>query len=297
MQVGRRFWRLAPAGLVILVLAGAGQSACRANFVGLGQAGQYALLGIDTNFSFNGPGTINGDVALTSGSTYNVASPAIINGTFFHESGVTGSNSGVPISGGIAAVSLAQAITDAQNAAASAAVQLFTGTVPGNVITDGTIFSGGPGQNVLDVTSLTLNNGNFTINGPASATFIINVSGNITVNGGANSSILLSGGVTPDHVLYNVTGTGHNVNFTGAGTLNGTFLDLNGSFSVHDKTLNGALIGGQGLSIADTSGFTINHPFTAVPEPAGFLLLGGPVVVAGLVCVLRLRKVADGSIA
>ena len=142
------------------------------------------------------------------------------------------------------------------------------------------------------MTGINLTNGNFTLNGPANATFIVNVSGNITVNGGANSSILLTGGVTPDHVLFNVVGTGRDVSFTGGGVLNGTFLDLLGNISVHDKTLNGSLIGGERQSISDTSGFTIilppPHP---VPEPSSLLLLGLGGV-AGLIRVARRRLLA-----
>jgi hypothetical protein len=221
--------RLVLAGLVTFVSSIVGATPGRADFVGLGSAGQFAVLGIDSNVSFNGPGVINGDIGLTSGSTFNFASPAKLNGTFFQDAGVTGSISGVTFSGAIVTTNLSQAVTDAQNAAASAAAQTATGSVPGNVITDNTTFNGSPGQNVLNVNGITLNNGNFTIHGSASDSFVINVAGNITVNGGANSSILLSGGVTPNNVLFNVTGTGHNVTFTGGGTLNGRFLDLGGA--------------------------------------------------------------------
>ena len=280
MRLDRRLRDFVRIGVATIVCSAAGGSQSRADYVGLGTAGQYAVLGINTTFSFNGPGVINGNVALTSGSSYNLASPAVVNGTFYHDTGVTGSNSGVTFSGGTVTTNLSQAVTDAQNAAASAAAQTPTATMPGNVIGNNTSFTGVAGQNVLDVNSVNLTNGNFTLTGPASATFIINVAGNITVNGGSNSSILLAGGVTPDHVLFNVTGSGNTVSFTGGGTLAGTFLDLNGSISVHDKTLNGALIGGQDQSISDTSGFKIIFPPHVVPEPSSVVLLGLGSVLA-----------------
>jgi len=256
-------------------LAGAGT-------ITLGEAANYALLTSGGGgFSFNGPGAINGDVGIGVGGKYNFASPAVINGTMFLGTGVTGTNSGVTISGGIQtsatiSANLTQAISDANTAATNAAALTATGTVPGNTIvvtnpSNSVTFNGSAGQNVLDVTDINLNNGNFTINGTSSETFIINVSGKFIDNGSA--SILLTGGVTAADVLFNIEGTGQDVAITGnAGTVeNGTILAPSRNISIHDQTLNGAVIGafGMSFSIQDTSGFTLNGPPTQPP-------FGGP---------------------
>src|SRR5947209_2870767 len=130
-------------------------SISRAAFIGLGKAGGYALFaGPNVNtFSFNGPGDINGDVAIGQSGKINFANPAVINGTLYEDTGVTGTTGGISITGGTAFRNLTQAVTDAHAADTSAQSLLATMTVPGNTIvvsnpSQSITITGSPGENV-----------------------------------------------------------------------------------------------------------------------------------------------------
>ncbi|HEV3301892.1 MAG TPA: ice-binding family protein [Planctomycetaceae bacterium] len=296
------------ACFVVLLMLAIASRPCQADQITLGDAAKYALFaGPKVNsFGFNGPSSIIGNVAVGENGKINFASPATIVGTLYEDTGVTGSNSGVVPTGGIVTnFSLSSAVTAAQNAATNAAALTATGTVLGNTIvvtnpSQSVTFNGSAGQNVLKVTDLNLNNGNFTIHGTANETFIIDVSGKFIVNGSAN--ILLTGGVTADHVLFDITGTGQDVSITGNTTslVNGTILALSRNISIHDQTLDGAIIGAFGnsmtFSIQDTSGFQLNgetfnppiNPNLTTPAPSSFVLFGSGLL--GLVIFGKLRR-------
>src|SRR5262249_16341604 len=71
----------------------------------------------------------------------------------------------------------------------------------------------------LNVSASALN-----LTGPADAVFIINVFGKATFSGGTN--MILSGGITPDHILWNFVGPGGDINSNGNSNLRGTIIAL-----------------------------------------------------------------------
>ena len=81
-------------------------------------------------------------------------------------------------------------------------------TIPGNQITGNGSVTGNGGENVIDLTQVNMTNGAFTINGTANDMFIFRVSGQFSVG---NSSIRATGGVTPNHILWDITGTNQTV--------------------------------------------------------------------------------------
>jgi hypothetical protein len=293
---------IVPVGIALvgMLLLPVGASA---GVISLGTAANYAVYaGPSINqFSFNGPGNITGNVAIGANGQINWASPATITGSLYEDSGVSGSNSGVTVSGSTNTnYSLSQVYTDATNASIAAAALTATNTTystsglsdsgSSNVTINATVPGG---QTVVDIGGSGINftgSGGLVINGTANETVIVNVTGNngdVTFN---NSGITLTGGITANDVLFNIEGTGNAVNITTNSVFNGTFLVLSGNASVHDATLNGALLvvnnstglsGGSpgNASLQDTSGFDVNYqPFTplasAVPEPATLTLLG-----------------------
>ncbi len=230
-----------PPGVTTVPLGGTGTSVG----VSLGAAANYAVVAIN-GFSINGPGTITGNVA--SGNNTVLTNPAVINGTVYYSGTISGNSTP---SGGKVSTNLSQVFADAKTAASNAfalpATQSY-GSINGALT-----INGNGGTNVIDVSGINLTNGALTLNGSASDIFIINDTGDLT---SSNSNIAISGGVTPNHVLINVSG---NVTITGGGPNNfsGTILDPNGQVTVHDKFLTGQLIGN---TVTDTSGSPPQEP-------------------------------------
>lgn len=79
-----------------------------------------------------------------------------------------------------------------------------------------------------------------------------NVTGKFSMTG--SSQIVLTGGITTQHVIFNILGTGEQVAFTGSSVAVGTFLANNRDISVSGATVNGVLIGAMNHKIAITSG-------------------------------------------
>ena len=91
------------AAISIVVLASAACAHADDPF-GLGDAGvqSLAVLNLSDQFTLNGSGgAVNGNVGGSSagGGSYNLTSPATINGQLITNSAMTGTNSGVPITG------------------------------------------------------------------------------------------------------------------------------------------------------------------------------------------------------
>jgi hypothetical protein len=141
------------------------------------------------------------------------------------------------------------------------------------------------GNSVFNVSSINAPNGTLTINGDGIHKVVFNISAGVDQNLHFNS-IVLTGGLTPDDVLFNLYG-GNSLTLTGGpnlslnsngGTLNGIFLDPFGDISLTHSILAGRIFGGDSHNEAIVSGGTLLMPQGApVPEPstvfAGVLLL------------------------
>jgi choice-of-anchor A domain-containing protein len=174
--------------------------------------------------------------------------------------------------GGFSTRDLTAAISDATseaNALAALSPTQSLGSLGSNVT-----LNGNGGVNVVNVSGIKMNNGTLTLSGSASDIFIINDSGKFASN---NSSMVLTGGVTPNHVLFNVSGDVM-LNGGGGSDFFGTILAPSSNVSVHDKSLTGEIIG---LNVSDTAGFKVNGT-TAVPGPSPMLASAIFVAVVGL---------------
>ena len=139
-------------------------------------------------------------------------------------------------------------------------------------------------------TQVNMSNGAFTINGTASDMFIFRVAGQFVVG---NSSIRATGGVTPNHILWDITGTNQTVKSPN-GAWDGTILALSSGVQF-DNTPSGlgpnrgAVIAADDVNnnqnwvFSTVSGFDLNYtPFTPVPEPSSIVLLSlGSILIGG----------------
>ena len=145
------------------------------------------------------------------------------------------------------------------------------------------------GLNVIDAGEIKETNGILTFNsgGFSNVQFAVNDTGGFSFS---NSQFLAGAGVSPDSLLFNVTGGDASVTGGGGTVLDGIILDTGGSIAFHDKTLTGALIGNN---ISITSGGTVNGP-SPVPE-ASTTVSFGLLLALGLGGVAAARKKAGAS--
>jgi choice-of-anchor A domain-containing protein len=119
------------------------------------------------------------------------------------------------------------------------------------------------GKYVMNLTSLTLTNHSvLTLNGAAGTAFVVNVSGAFSLT--SNSQIVLSGGLTPSDVLFNVTGNTGAFSITGDSLLQGTLLAYNKNGTQRTLTLDGVntLVRGQIIAnkVIITGGAKVRKP-------------------------------------
>ena len=257
----------------------------------LGQNGNYAVFELGGNGVAIAGSTINGDVAVGSGATFSLDSASTINGTVYNDPSNSGSstdpnpniiNTGT-ITGGInSSTSLSQAVTDAPST-----VTIVGGMTPAqsfNGLYSGTTVSGTAGLNVISVSNglyLSGAGNNLTISGSASDQFVFNVSGGLAL--GDSASIVLTGGVTANNVLFVVNGA-TNISQT---TASGTFLDLNNEVSLVGGTLNGAVLSANAISIQGTIINGTGNEFGDGPVTAPEM---NTMAMASYVCLLLLGK-------
>ena len=155
------------------------------------------------------------------------------------------------------------------NSGQSAALNASDGILDGN------------GNRVFNVTSFSFNNGStLTISGDAAGdSVVLNFSAAVQLGG----TIVLNG-LSPDQVLFNVTGNhALKANANGA-TLAGVFLDPDGTMSFNDAVVEGRILGGGSHALALAAGVTLIAPaVTRAPEPASFALLAPSLCAIGAI--------------
>jgi hypothetical protein len=268
-----------------------GGSSVRADLFTLGQAGPADLnLGVfvtgpTTMNASNSGTTFDTNLGLANGASTNFSGGGILHGNLYRDPGAMLQGNFVSqfhIDSGFATItqSLAQAVSDVQNAAttsAAKAANLTLGAIGGAALTidpTGPLNGTGGHDTVVRVNgniSITNAANNLTIHGGANDFFIINVDGDISVS---NGQIKITGGIPTSHVLINLLGT-HDVSLSNSSSiLNGIYLApfAGQKISLTPGTVNGAIIG---YEINTASGPNVNGPSaTPVPAPPAVVFVG-----------------------
>jgi hypothetical protein len=133
----------------------------------------------------------------------------------------------------------------------------------------------------------------FTINGTSSQFVVINIPSTDGLE--FDGSIVLTGGITSDRVLFNFdAGDFHTLSGgdtltidTDGNTTTGTFLDPNGDFQIINTVLNGRIFGGDTLDALISNSTIVAppplHPPFPTPEPTSLALLGACICVFGII--------------
>jgi hypothetical protein len=247
------------------VLMGRGNAAAPDTISGDVVASATSLQGLDC--SGNPPGT----TAICLGNDSEVAGACVTGGGAISSTSecangadTTGQNSEVTT---LLPAAQAAVVSYSATLAALPTTQSLSAIVVGK---GGATISSTAALNVVSVPSITEGtNATLTLNGAATDTFVINV-GNTTTPGslqvGNGASVVLTGGITADRVIFNLIGTGSTAQLGNHTAFNGTILGPQGQFTSGDGDtpnpvlINGALLFGESISIGNNTNLSF-YPF------------------------------------
>jgi len=199
------------------------------------------------NLSMSGSSLIDGTLLLNTAGRLNRSGASRIAGEVEQDTDADG----------VLDQAAADALVASQTAAAlPATITSITNiniTSPSQSVT----ITGSAETNVLHLTKLNITSGTLTLNAPPGGTFIINISGSFNLTGG--SRIVLTGGITPCDVLYNIVGNVGNVSMTGKSALSGILLAPERQISLGPGLITGEVIAG-GRQITFSGNGQVDNP-------------------------------------
>ncbi|MGA2936962.1 MAG: collagen-binding domain-containing protein [Syntrophobacteraceae bacterium] len=264
---------LGDADNYVVLYTGAGKNSLSMNNETVnGNVGIGYPAGSNPQVQLNGPLTVNGNFDFAGPINFNNGGGVTVNGSSY--SGVTSVQTDLSNLQSLSSTLGAETGTNLTvnlNNDQSQTINASAGTLDAN------------GNRVFNVSSFSFGNGaTLTINGNG-------LGNNVVLNFAANNpqfggTIVLTGGLTSDEVLFNIPGSNSSLRINTNGAIEtGTFLDPNGTISMNHSVLDGRIFGGDSSNMQIVSGAYINDP--AVPEPSTVLLIG-----SGLVGLAAFRK-------
>ena len=237
-------------------------SSLSGDFALLDEFGVYQMAG--GKLSVTNPKTeIGGPVGIGPHASNN-SSDGQIDGNLVVDPTASNKPGNLQIAGG----TVVRDLQPVENAAEDAASRIanMTATQSFNSINNSMTINRTQTVNVISVGSVQLNgSAALTLHGGANDYFLINVSGKYAMTGTA--SIKLTGGISETHVIFNITGSGEQVAFTGKSVGEGTYIAPGRDIAVSGAIVNGVLIGAENHQIAITSGakVQVNSPHFQAP--------------------------------
>jgi hypothetical protein len=278
---------------IVAVLVAAATSLSRASIVDLGAAAGYSILGINgatINLS-SGPLRIYGNVGVGDASQLNFSGGGQIVGRVDFSPSATLNTGGNTITGGTNPMSFS-----AVNAAVLNAVNFansLTATQAFSSINSAMTLNSTSSLNVISVAGdIHLSGGNLTLNGSASDTFVFKISGTMELSGDTN--ILLTGGLTPNNVIWDFIGSGSQVQTSGKSNTAGIFLAPDRVININGGTHESEFI--SGISLSFQSNPVVNTPVPEVTPNSVILGFIGLVVAFGSRRSLMARVRATGKL-
>jgi hypothetical protein len=314
----RRSLRLAALSAVVVglcALTSVGDAS--ASPITLGSATGFGLLtGLGETVNIGGAFTLNGNLGLGAGYKVSIAGNNTETGRTYYDNSNGGSWSDSGTYNEQGGSSVTQSMTSILNAASNASTNAgnlyaTTGLTDqgGSISANGTsvtIKALSSGQNVLDISSLSLINGTLTFddNGFSNAVFIVNVTGGFSVSATGSGQSVINGinGANASNILFNIEGTNSSAvsitdTSTASNSIIGTILapqrnvTLGGGGTLVGELIAGVNNLGQSYTVTEqSSGFNITSyayvPTTSrVPEPSTIALFG-----TGLLALFGLRR-------
>jgi choice-of-anchor A domain-containing protein len=286
--------------LLVGALLGAAMHTVRAD-INLGAAAPYTVLYAGSGHLGFSASSENGNMGLAKGASLSLNPTSSVDGNvdFAGSINLSGGNLVTgSIQGGVGGVT--SAIHDINSLSANKAVlegSELSIRLPDDQIIDASNGKGTGNDYVFEVTDFKFDGGKtLTINGD-------NLGGNVIFNfedlkmANFNGSIVLTGGLCADNVLWNFSGEGTKLGNKGNANLKGIFLDPNGEISFGGNAeLCGRLFGGTGgdMKVIGESKIGICQ----CPEPTTHALLGLGLIAALLFHCHRCGKSqgSDGTI-
>jgi hypothetical protein len=228
------------------------------------------------NCSNNPPGT----TSICLGNDSEIAGACVTGGGAVSSPGECAAGTDTTGANGEVSALLPHAVSDAASLSSTLARLSATQVVPAIVLgTRGsTTISSRGSLNIVNVPSIaTGTNATITVNGSLTDIFVFNIGtssdpGSLQLGNGA--SVLLSGGIGPGRIIFNLIGNGTTAQLGNHTTFNGTILAAQGQFSSGDGEtpmpvlINGALLFGGSIAIGNNTNLTF-YPFVGVGSGGG----------------------------
>ena len=180
---------------------------------------------------------IHGNLSYKTNGTLTKAATASITGTIYKNS-----NTDSLLNAGVSVANSASSFVDGLNA---------SNGYPTTINSNSSLSLTSTGLAVLKLTDFKLsNNATLTLNGSSSSYFLINVKKDFSLS---NANVKLAGGITWDHVLVNIRGSGV-TSMTGTSEFNGILLAPGRNLTMAD---NSKLLGAAIVNTVNMSGNSI----------------------------------------